>query len=83
MKFELNIRNRIFIITEKDRVMFNGRCYSLETQTYFYNWNRVSPTLAKAKCKKWIKEGKLVKCGNYNCSDGTSYPMFKFLEEVE
>lgn len=58
--FELKLGRKIYTITEKDRVLFNGNCYQLVTQNYQRGWNRITPTLAKAKAEKYIKQGYLV-----------------------
>lgn len=58
--FELKIGRRTYTITESDQVLFNGKCYLLVTQKYQSGWNKVTPTLAKTKAEKYIKQGYLV-----------------------
>ena len=40
---KLKIGHRYFDITEKDRVMFNGKIYIVITQKYFSEWNYANP----------------------------------------
>lgn len=58
--FELKVGRRTYTITESDQVLFNGKCYLLVTQKYQSGWNKVTPTLAKAKAEKYIKQEYLV-----------------------
>ncbi|WP_461199287.1 hypothetical protein [Enterococcus sp. N249-2] len=67
---KLKLGQKHFDITENDRVADNGACQMLSTQTqatysgrarYVYN-----PTIAKAKFKKFLKEGILVYIGDKN-----------------
>lgn len=57
---EIKARTRIFNVTKNDVVLFNGACWSLLTQTYYGDYSNIHPTLAKAKCEKWVKDGILV-----------------------
>ena len=47
--FELKIGRRTYMITENDRILFNGNCYQLVTQDYHSGWYKVTPVLAKNK----------------------------------
>ena len=58
--FELKVGRRTYTIIESDQVLFNGKCYLLVTQKYQSGWNKVTPTLAKTKAEKYIKQGYLV-----------------------
>ena len=57
---ELKIRKKVFNVSEKDRVLFNGACYILLTQKVRDGWHDVNPTVPKTTMKKLIKEGKAV-----------------------
>ncbi|EGL47558.1 hypothetical protein [Streptococcus dysgalactiae] len=82
MEFQLKLGNKHFTITEKDRVLFNGACYILVTQTYNSGWHKDNPTIAKAKAKKWIIQEVMVQIGTKNYG-GKTYPLYKFIKEVE
>ena len=53
---ELKIGRRVFDITEKDIVMFNGACWQLITQTIHSGWNNYYPTVSKTLCGKLLKK---------------------------
>ncbi|WP_336682809.1 hypothetical protein [Enterococcus casseliflavus] len=61
---KLKFGHRYFEITERDRVADNGACQMLSTQTYvsYEGLGRHvhTPVIAKAKFKKFLKEGILV-----------------------
>ena len=57
---ELKIGRRVFNITEKDIVMFNGACWQLITQTIHSGWNNYYPTVSKALCEKLLKKNILI-----------------------
>jgi len=82
MEFNLKIGHREFTISEKDRILFNGAVYVLVTQTYHSGWDRVNPTVSKAKCNKWIKQGILEQAGTRKFGS-VIYPLYKFVREVE
>lgn len=61
-EFDLKLGHKFFRITEKDRVYRNSvDVFSVPTQKYIQHqtigYYRTSPNIAKAKAKKWIKEG--------------------------
>ena len=58
----VKIRGGEFDITEKDRVLFNGKCYIIMTQEVLQNQRWVHPTLPKTTATKLIKVGKMVLC---------------------
>lgn len=82
MEFSLKIGHMEFTVSGKDRILFNGACYILVTQTYRSGWSRVNPTLSKVKCKKWIKQGILEQVGVKKYGSAI-YPLYKFVREVE
>lgn len=57
---ELKIGRRVFDITEKDIVMFNGACWQLITQTIHSGWNNYYPTVSKTLCEKLLKKNILI-----------------------
>ena len=57
---ELKIGRKVFDITEKDVVLFNGACWQLITQTIFSGWHSYYPTMSKTICEKFVKKGILV-----------------------
>ena len=74
---KLNLYKRKFIVTSKDRILDNGACYQLITQTYYHNWNEIYPLVSKTLFKKLLKEGKisLMPEKYYGCD------LYKFVEE--
>nr|DAK12211.1 MAG TPA: hypothetical protein [Caudoviricetes sp.] len=84
---KLKTGHRYFDITEKDRVMFNGKVYMVITQKYFRGWNYATPSLATNKAKKYIKRGVLVLCAKkYKGLHDHEYDLYRFdmnkLEEM-
>lgn len=73
--FELKIGRRTYTITEKDRILFNGKCYLLVTQKYRSGWEIVTPVLSKVKAEKYIKQGYLVYAYKTN---GSGIPMIYY-----
>lgn len=88
---EIKTRNGIFVITEKDVVLFNGACWQLMSQTYRSGWDNLHPHLSATKCEKWLKKGalKLVKeDGLYTAPNGKQMgcwyyqPVMEILEKL-
>ena len=82
---EITANRRKFNVSEKDRVLFNGHCYILLTQTCYSDWSHICPTISKSLFNKLIKEGKAVKTDEvYNSPFGTISPnnvIYKFVGE--
>lgn len=57
---ELKIGRKVFDITEKDVVLFNGACWQLITQTIHSGWNNYCPTVPKTLCEKLLKKNILI-----------------------
>lgn len=57
---ELKIGRRVFDITEKDVVMFNGACWQLMTQTVRSGWHDCYPVVSKTLCEKLLKKNILI-----------------------
>ena len=75
--FELKLGCRTYTITESDRILFNGNCYQLVTQSYRSGWSNVKPILAKANAEKCIKQGYLVE-GSKTQRLGVSMIYYRF-----
>lgn len=80
--FELKIGRRTYTITENDRILFNGNCYQLVTQNYGTSWNNTTPTLAKTKAEKFIKQGYLAE-GSKTQSYGVPMVYYRFTGNPE
>lgn len=80
--FELKLGRRTYTITENDRILFNGNCYQLVTQTSGTSWNSTTPTLAKTKAEKYIKQGYLVE-GSKTQSYGVPMIYYRFTGNPE
>lgn len=50
-----------FICTSKDKIMDNGRCYQLITQSFWKNWTDESPVISKTEFNRLLKLGVLSK----------------------
>ena len=75
--FELKIGRRTYTITENDRILFNGNCYQLVTQSSCSRWYDTSPKVAKTKVEKYIKQGYLVE-GSKTQSYGVPMIYYRF-----
>ena len=82
---EITASRRKFNVTEKDRVLFNGKCYILLSQTYYEDWYHINPIISNTLFNKLIKEGKAVKTDEvYNSPFGIIIPnhvIYKFVDE--
>lgn len=75
--FELKLGRSIYTITENDRILFNGNCYQLVTQSTRSGWYDATPKLAKTKAEKYIKQGYLVE-GSKTQSYGVPMIYYRF-----
>lgn len=82
MNFEIKMNRKVYTITDKDRLLFNGSLYILITQKVQHGFSQGCPTVPKKYAEKWIKEGILVVGEDYT-SFGVTYPLYKFVKEVE
>ena len=57
---ELHINRRVYDITERDVVLFNGAVWQLITQNYFSGWHSYYPKISKITCEKFVKKNILV-----------------------
>lgn len=64
---KLKIGRKIFEITEKDVVLFNGACWQLISQEVFSGWNSYPPTISKTLCEKFVKKGILIESKKQGC----------------
>lgn len=83
---ELKIGRRMWDITEKDVVLFNGACWQLITQTYFRDWSHHYPTMSKALCENFVKKGILVmfkKEREYLTQDGQQMGLYYYKFDME
>ncbi|MCK1999779.1 hypothetical protein MZM54_00095 [[Brevibacterium] frigoritolerans] len=81
---ELKCGKNTYFLTNNDVILFNGACYILITRKVRSGYFESSPTVAKAKAKKLIKDGifKKIKLKNppYK-GEGLEY--YRFSEEVK
>ena len=82
MNFEIKMNRKVYTITDKDRLLFNGSLYILITQKVQHGFSQVCPTVPKKCAEKWIKDNALVFCDTYDCGYGVKYPLYKFVMEV-
>lgn len=50
-----------FDCTKKDKIMYNGNCYQLITQSFHKDWFDITPTISKTEFNRLIKMGVLGK----------------------
>ena len=50
-----------FICTNKDKIMFNGNCYQLITQSFHKEWSYITPIISKTEFNRLMKMGVLGK----------------------
>lgn len=48
-----------FNCTKKDKIMYNGNCYQLVTQSFHKDFSDVTPTISKTEFNRLMKEGVL------------------------
>lgn len=53
-----NTRQR-FMCSSKDRIIDNGSCYQLITQSFFKNWSYITPVISKNEFNRLMKMGVL------------------------
>lgn len=80
--FDLKIGRNTYTITENDRILFNGNCYQLVTQSVRSGRYDTSPKLAKTKVVKYIKQGFLVE-GSKTQSYGVPMIYYRFTGNPE
>lgn len=68
---------REFTVTSKDLILDNGACYILITQTYFDNWAKQYPTVAKGTFKNLLKTGAIQL---YPKKYEGKYDLYRFVE---
>ena len=83
MNCQIKINRKIYTITDKDRIIFNSSVYILVTQKEWNGYSQYSPTVPKKYAVKWIKDNALVLCGTYKGTFGSTFPLYKFVKEVE
>ena len=83
---ELKIGRRVFDITEKDIVMFNGVCWQLITQTIHSGWNNYYPTVSKTLCEKLLKKNILIlvkKEREYTTESGKQMGLYYYKFDID
>ena len=84
MKFTVKMNRKDYVITENDRIIFNGACYILISQKTRCGYGYSEPTVPKKYAEKWIKDDILVEIGLYKSAfDDDFFPLYKFVKEVE
>ena len=75
---------RVFEVTSKDRILDNGACYQLITQTYNKGFNTMIPVVSKRLFKTLKKDGAIrlsteKRKGYY----GESLDLYEFIDGVD
>ena len=79
MKIKATNTRRKFNCTKKDKIMFNGMCYQLITQSFFKDWCDVTPVISKTEFERLIKENVLSK--PYKVKRNIVVTMYDFIKE--
>lgn len=58
---EIKIGRRTFNLTGEDKILDNGACYQLITQTIRKGYDETCPVISKTAFNKLLKEDKVVK----------------------
>lgn len=83
---ELKISRKVFDITKKDVVLFNGACWQLITQTIFGGWHSYYPKMSKTMCEKFVKKGILIltnKKDEYITEDGKQMGLYYYKFDID
>ena len=83
---ELKIDRKVFDITEKDVVLFNGACWQLITQTIHSGWNDYYPTVSKTLCEKLLKKNILIlvkKEREYTTESGKQMGLYYYKFDID
>ena len=48
-----------FMCSSKDKIMYNGSCYQLITQSFFKDWCDLTPVVSKTEFNRLMKMGVL------------------------
>ncbi len=48
-----------FMCSSKDRIMDNGSCYQLITQSFFKDWSHITPVISKNEFNRLMEMGVL------------------------
>ena len=83
---ELKIGRKVFDITEKNVVLFNGACWQLITQTIHSGWNNYYPTVSKTLCEKLLKKNILIlvkKEREYTTESGKQMGLYYYKFDID
>lgn len=56
-EIEITASRRKFTCTNKDKIMYNGKCYQLITQSYWKDWSNITPVITEKEFKRLQKLG--------------------------
>ena len=48
-----------FMCSSKDKIMYNGKCYQLITQSFHKDWADLTPTISRTEFNRLMKMGVL------------------------
>lgn len=82
----LKIGRRVFDITDKDVILFNGACWQLLTQTIFVEHSCCYPSVSKTLCEKLLKKNILIlvkKEKEYLTKDGKQMGLYYYKFDMD
>lgn len=71
-----------FNCTTKDKIMYNGNCYQLTTQTFHKDWTELLPVISEKEFKRLVTEGALSEpYEKLSPMTGITLTMYDFVKE--
>lgn len=71
-----------FNCTTKDKIMYNGNCYQLTTQTFYKDWTGILPMISEKEFNRLVAEGALSEpYEKISPMTGITLTMYDFIKE--
>ncbi len=78
---EIKCNGRAFTVTAKDRILDNGACYQLITQTYYKGFEKLTPIVSKTLFNRLLKSGAIQLSDQKRKGfGGGEYDLYEFME---
>lgn len=68
-----------FMCSSKDKIMDNGSCYQLITQSFFRDWCNLTPVISKTEFNRLMKMGVLGEPYKQKRASGFEVTMYNFI----
>lgn len=70
-----------FMCSSKDKILDNGSCYQLITQSFFKDWCDLIPIISKTEFNRLMKMGVLGESYKQRWSSGFEATVYDFIEQ--